>query len=80
MVIFSWIFLGAAGLLLLASAVCWGMFIAADNDDWKRLGVKIFRLSMVCVLFYINGMIYAHLFGVATGAAKPVTEVIAEET
>jgi hypothetical protein len=80
MVIFTWICLGLAGVLLLASAVCWGVFIAADNDDWKRLGVKIFRVAMVFVLLYINGMIYGHLFGVVRGTQKPVTEVISEET
>jgi hypothetical protein len=80
MVIFTWIVLGIAGLLLVASAICWGVFIAADSYDWKRLGVKIFRIAMVFVLFYVNGLIYAHIFGLAAGTEKPVAEVISEET
>ena len=80
MVIFSWIVLGIAGFLLLASAVCWGLFVAADRYEFKQLGVKIFRISMVFVLFYINAMIYGHLFGVVSGTQKPVVEVISEES
>ncbi|MBX3622287.1 MAG: hypothetical protein KF891_20165 [Rhizobacter sp.] len=79
MVIFTSIVLGIAGLLLLASAVCWGIFIAADNSDWKRLGVKVFRISMVFVLFYVNGLIYGHLFGVVNMAEKPVAEAAVED-
>lgn len=79
MVIFGWIIAGIVGLLLALSAICWGIFIAADNSDWKRLGVKIFRISLVFVLLYINVYVYAHIFGVMSGTEKPVTEVVAEE-
>jgi hypothetical protein len=79
MVIFTWIVLGIAGLLLVASAACWGLFIALDNSDWRRLAVKVFRISMVFVLFYINVYIYAHIFGVAGGTEKPVLEIVSEE-
>lgn len=79
MVIFTWIVLGIAGLLLVASAVCWGVFIAADNSDWKRLGVKAFRIAMVFVLFYVNALIYGHIFGVVKNEEKPLIEVVTEE-
>lgn len=79
MVIFGWIVAGIVGLLLACSAVCWGVFIAADNSDWKRLGVKVFRIAMVFVLLYINVYVYAHIFGVMSGTQKPVAEVVAEE-
>jgi hypothetical protein len=79
MLIFTWIVLGLAGLLLLASGACWALFIALDNSDWRRLAVKVFRISMVFVLFYINVYIYAHIFGVAGGTEKPVAELISEE-
>lgn len=80
MVIFTWIFLGIASVLLLASGVCYGIHLAVDSYDWKRLGVKVFRIAMVFVLFYVNGVIYAHIFGVARGTEKPVAEVITEES
>ena len=79
MVIFSWIVLGLAGLLIAASGACWGLFVALDNSDWRRLAVKLFRIAMVVVLFYINVYIYAHIFGVAGGTAKPVVELVSEE-
>lgn len=79
MVIFGWIIAGIVGLLLVFSAVCWGVFIAADNSDWKRLGVKVFRIAMVFVLLYINVYVYAHIFGVMSGTEKPVAEVVTEE-
>jgi Na+-driven multidrug efflux pump len=79
MLIFTWIVLGFAGLLLIASGACWGLFIALDNSDWRRLAVKVFRISMVFVLFYVNVYIYAHIFGVAGGTEKPVAELISEE-
>ena len=79
MVIFSWIVLGLAGLLIAASGACWGLFIALDNSDWRRLAVKLFRIAMVALLFYINVYIYAHIFGVAGGTAKPVVELVSEE-
>jgi hypothetical protein len=79
MLIFSWIVLGIAGLLLAASAACWGLFIALDDRDWRRLGVKVFRISMVFVLFYINVTIYRHIFGVVVGTEKPVPALISEE-
>jgi len=79
MVIFTWIVLGLAGLLIAASGACWGLFIALDNSDWRRLAVKVFRIAMVFVLFYINVYIYAHIFGVAGGTEKPVVELVSEE-
>ena len=79
MLIFTWIVLGLAGLLLAASGACWGLFIALDNSHWRRLAVKVFRISMVVVLFYVNILIYAHIFGVAGGTQKPVVEIIEEE-
>lgn len=78
MIIFTWIVLGIAGLLLLASAACWGVFIAADSSDWRRLGIKVFRIAMVFVLFYINGLIYGHLFGVVKVVPKAVAEAAEE--
>ncbi len=79
MAIFTWIVLGIAGLLLAASGACWGLFIALDNSDWRRLAVKVFRIAMVFVLFYINAYVYAHIFGVAGGTAKPAVEIFSEE-
>ncbi|HET7795034.1 MAG TPA: hypothetical protein VFL64_16750 [Rhizobacter sp.] len=79
MLIFTWIVLGIAGLLLAASGAFWGLFVALDNSDWRRLAVKVFRISMVFVLFYVNVFIYAHIFGVMGGTEKPVVEVISEE-
>ena len=80
MVIFSWIVLGFAGLLVAGSGACWGLFLALDNAGWRKLAVKVFRIAMVFVLFYINVYIYAHIFGVAGGTAKPVIELVTEET
>jgi hypothetical protein len=79
MVIFSWIVAGIVGLLLAFSAICWGVYLAAENSDWKRLGVKVFRISMVFVLLYINVYVYRHIFGVVAGTEKPVVEAVAEE-
>ena len=79
MLIFSWIVLGIAGLLLAASGACWGLFIALDDRDWRRLGIKVFRISMVFVLFYVNVTIYRHIFGVVAGTEKPVPALISEE-
>lgn len=79
MVIFTWIVLGIAGLLLAASGACWGLYLAMDQSDWRKLGVKLFRISMVFVLFYINVTIYRHIFGVVVGVEKPVAEVLSEE-
>jgi len=79
MAIFTWIVLGLAGLLLAVSAICWGIHLAVDNSDWRRLGVKIFRISMVFVLFYINAAIYAHIFGVFRGTEKPVPAILEDE-
>ncbi|MEO8151858.1 MAG: hypothetical protein ABI605_02230 [Rhizobacter sp.] len=78
MVIFTWIVLGIAGLLLAVSGGCWGLFVALDNRDWRRLAIKIFRIAMVFVLFYINVAIYAHIFGTFRGAEKPVPAVVAD--
>ncbi len=61
MAIFSWIILGLASLLLLASIICWGVALVMDDADWRRLGVKTFRLAMVPVLFYVNVVIYVHI-------------------
>ncbi|MBL0727950.1 hypothetical protein [Piscinibacter sp. HJYY11] len=79
MVIFGWIIAGIAGLLFAFSAVCWGIHIAVDNSDWKRLGIKVFRIGLVFVLLYINVYVYAHIFGVMSGTQKPVAEVVSEE-
>ncbi|HEY0819901.1 MAG TPA: hypothetical protein VGD46_14050 [Rhizobacter sp.] len=79
MVIFGWIMAGIAGLLFTFSAVCYGIHLAVDNSDWKRLGVRIFRIGLVFVLLYINVYVYAHIFGVMSGTEKPVTEVVTEE-
>lgn len=79
MVIYGWITAGIVGLLLVFSAICWGVFLAADNDDWKRLGVKTFRISLVFVLLYINVYIYAHVFGFAETSGKSVLEQLAED-
>ncbi len=61
MVIFSWIVLGLAGLLLLFSGVGWAVFIANEDPDWRRLAVKLFRFSMVLVLLFVNVLIYKHI-------------------
>ncbi|MEY4562538.1 MAG: hypothetical protein RLZZ618_1815 [Pseudomonadota bacterium] len=58
---FSWIFLGLTGLLLLASAICWVVFLLMDDPDWRRLGVKTFRLAMVPLLLLVNVVIYGHI-------------------
>jgi hypothetical protein len=79
MVIFGWIIAGIVGLLLAFSGICWAIFIAADNSDWKRLGIKVFRIALVFVLLYINVYVYAHIFGVMSGTQKPVAEIVAEE-
>lgn len=79
MVIFGWIIAAIVGLLLVFSAICWGIFIAADNSDWKHLGVKVFRIALVFVLLYINVFVYAHIFGVTSGDEKPVAEAVTEE-
>jgi hypothetical protein len=79
MVIFGWIIAGIVGLLFAFSAVCWGIHIAVDNSDWKRLGVRVFRIGLVFVLLYINVFVYAHIFGVMSGTEKPVTEAVSEE-
>jgi hypothetical protein len=59
--IFSWIVLGLAGVLLAFSGICWAIFILIDDSDWRRLAIKVFRLSMVVLLFYVNVAIYAHI-------------------
>jgi hypothetical protein len=79
MVIFGWIIAAIVGLLLAFSGICWGIFIAADNSDWKRLGTKVFRIALVFVLLYINVYVYAHIFGVMSGTEKPAVEAVAEE-
>ena len=80
MAIFNWIVLGFAIVLLIGSGVCWGLFIALDNSDWRSLGVKVFRISMVFVLLFVNVQIYGHIFGVLGGSEKPVVEVLEEES
>ena len=74
--IFTWIVLGLTGLLLVVSGVCWALFIALDAADWRRLAVKVFRIAMVFLLFYVNVFIYAHIFGVFKGTEKPVPAII----
>lgn len=61
MVIFSWIVLGLAGLLLLLSGIGWVVFLANEDPDWRRLAVKLFRFSMVLVLLFVNVFIYKHI-------------------
>lgn len=61
MIIFTWIILGLAGLLLTGSGVCWAVSLLLDDPDWRKLGVKTFRLAMVPVLFYVNVVIYVHI-------------------
>jgi hypothetical protein len=61
MVIVLWICWGIAGLLLAASGICWALFVLLDDSAWRRLGVKVFRFSMVFVLFSINMYIYSHI-------------------
>ena len=65
MLVFTWIVLGIVGLLLLLSALGWVLFLALDDSRWKELAVKVFRLAMVGLLFYINGVIWAHVAGAA---------------
>lgn len=79
MVIFTWIVLGIAGLLLAASGACWGLFVTLDQADWRTLAVKLFRIGVVFVLFYINVTIYRHIFGVVAGVEKPVPAVLSDE-
>ncbi len=74
MLTFTWITLGLAALLLLASAACWGVHVAIDDRDWRRLGIKVFRFALVVLLFYVNAAIYGHLFGVFDRPAKPLLE------
>jgi hypothetical protein len=61
MLVFTWIVLGIVALFLVLSGVCWLLFILLDDARWKQLGVKVFRWSLVGVLFYINGVIWRHL-------------------
>ena len=74
MAIFSWIMLGLVALLLLGSGIAWGLFLAMDDSDWQKLGIKVFRIAMVVLLFYVNGMVYAHIVAVFRGA-PPVVQV-----
>jgi hypothetical protein len=79
MTIFTWIVLVPAGLLLLASGICWGIYLAMESADWRKLGVKVFRISVVFLLFYVNVTIYAHIFGVFRGTEKPVPVLVEED-
>jgi len=79
MLIFTWIVLGIAGLLLAGSAVCWVLHLVLGDTDWRKRGVKVFRVSMVFVLFYINASIYRHIFGAVAGSEKPVPAAIGDE-
>jgi len=74
MAIFSWIMLGLTALLLLGSGIAWGLFLAMDDSDWRKLGVKVFRIAMVVMLFYVNAMIYLHIMRVFRGE-PPVVAV-----
>jgi hypothetical protein len=67
MVIFSWVVLGLAGFLLLCSGVSWGVYVAIEDSDWRRLSVKVFRFAMVLLLLFVNVMIYAHIVNGLTG-------------
>jgi len=68
MVIFSWVVLGLAAFLLACSGVSWGVYVAIEDSDWRRLSVKVFRFSMVLVLLFVNVMIYAHIVNGLTGS------------
>jgi|GEM_PF-2116603 len=74
MVIFSWICLGLTGLMLAGSGVAWGLSLVLDDSAWQKLGLKVFRLSMVVLLFYVNAMIYMHIVRVFRGE-PPVVAV-----
>jgi hypothetical protein len=65
MLIFTWVLLGLVALLLVLSGVSWLLFILLDDSRWKQLAVKVFRWAMVGLLFYINGVIWAHVVGAA---------------
>lgn len=67
MVIFSWVVLGLAGLLLLCSGISWAVYVANEDSDWRRLALKLFRFSMVLVLLFVNVLIYAHIVDGLTG-------------
>ena len=75
MLIFSWIMLGVAALLLLGSGIAWGMFLAMEDKHWQKLGIKVFRIAMVVLLFYVNAMVYLHIVRVFRGE-RPVVEVV----
>jgi len=74
MVVFSWIFLGLTGLMLVGSGIAWGLSVVMDDSAWQKLGLKVFRLSMVVLLFYVNGVIYVHIVRVFRGE-PPVVAV-----
>jgi hypothetical protein len=74
MAIFSWITLGFAALLLLGSGIAWGLFLAMDDSAWRKLGIKVFRIAMVVLLFYVNAMVYVHIVRVFRGE-PPVVSV-----
>lgn len=67
MVIFNWVVLGFAGVLLLGSGVAWGVYVAIEDSDWRRLAVRVFRYAMVLLLLAVNVNIYAHIVGGLAG-------------
>ncbi len=80
MLIFSSIMLGFATLLLVASGTCWLIsFLSTSRRDWRRLSLKVFRWSMVCVLFYVNIAVYVHIISAMFGEPAAAPEVTAEE-
>jgi len=67
MVIFYWIVLGLAALLLAIAGITWGVYVANEHSDWRRLSVKVFRYAMVLVLLAVNVGIYAPIITVLFG-------------
>jgi len=61
MTLFSMIVLGLAGVLLAGSGLCGALFLALGDADWRRLALKLFRISMVLVLLWVNVALYAHI-------------------
>jgi hypothetical protein len=66
MAIFSWIVLGFTALMLLGSGLCW-LLALMDDKRWKKASVRLFRLALVGVLFYVNGVVWGHIVGSLVG-------------
>jgi hypothetical protein len=76
MVIFTWIVLGIAGVLLLVSGLLWALFLTSGTDRWRKAGVKVFRIAVVFVLLEINTFIYVRIYHIfyPPPAPPPVVE------